>query len=323
MTRDRLSSSYFGHRGSRSQASTHKAADKVPSHARARDLHAELREHISTRFGSGSSDTVAGPWPDTPSKVVTNFDIRMIETRYQPIVSMHDRRLVGVEVLARLNHPAWGFLQPDMFIPEIENAGLSPQLTDVVTTRALADLEQDFIDREHVSLAINLPLDVLLFPAAFDRMEMQRERAGVEASRLTIELTESRPVIDLLGLTRAIELWRRAGYRLAIDDVAPQIANYLMLFKLPFSSVKLDKGTVLAAVAHKAARTFLEETVAAAHAEGLTVTAEGIEDEKTWSSMDEIGADEAQGYFIARPLPSAMVRTWLEDWRQRHIGHIA
>jgi EAL domain-containing protein (putative c-di-GMP-specific phosphodiesterase class I) len=290
-------------------------SDRAPE-GLGRELHAELRDHISTRFGTRARESATAPWR-TSADMRTASVIRMIETRYQPIVRMHDRKLVGLEVLARLNHPAWGFLLPEMFIPEIESAGLSPQLTDVVTTRALADLDPGFVDQTGISLAINLPLDVLLFPAAFDRMEMQREWAGVEASRLTIELTESRPVIDLPGLTQAIERWRRAGYRLAIDDVAPEIANYLVLFKLPFSSVKLDKDIVHASATSEAARAFLERTVAAAHAEGLIVTAEGVEDEKTWTRMGEIGADEAQGYLIAQPLPPESVPDWFEDWRRR------
>jgi EAL domain-containing protein (putative c-di-GMP-specific phosphodiesterase class I) len=318
MSRERRPTNLFGRRSlARGWPAARTVLDRAAIEPHGLDLHAELREHISARFGLRPRDAATTQRWAPPHDLRATSVIRMIETRYQPIVRMHDRVLVALEVLARLNHPAWGFLLPEMFIPEIENSGLSPQLTDVVTTRALTDLDAAFLARNNLSLAINLPLDVLLFPSAFDRMETQREWAGVEAERLTIELTESRPVVDLPGLNQAIERWRRAGYRLAIDDVAPNISNYLVLFKLPFSSVKLDKNIVHAAATSEAARAFLEGTVTVAHAEGLTVVAEGVEDEATWMRMGEIGVDEAQGYLIAQPLTSENVPTWLIDWQRR------
>src|SRR5579875_3833577 len=157
MTRDRRPSAYFGRRGPRTWSNPRSAGERGLAEALGGELHAELREHISARFGARPRDAAVAPWRNAADLRASSV-IRMIETRYQPIVRMHDRKLVGLEVLARLNHPAWGFLLPEMFIPEIESAGLSPQLTDVVTTRALADLEPGFVEQNEISLAINLPL---------------------------------------------------------------------------------------------------------------------------------------------------------------------
>ena len=274
------------------------------------ELLAELRAHISGR----SADRARAP--GLPWRSAARSAIRMIETRYQPIVRMRDRKLVGLEVLARLNHPSWGFLLPEMFIPQIESAGLAPQLTDVVAMRALADLDSGFVDENGVSLAINLPLDVLLFPSAFDRMELQRQWAGVDAARLTIELTESRPVTDLPGLDHAIARWRGAGYRLALDDIGHAVPNYRILLKLPFNAAKLDKVVVQEAASSEAARRLVVEVVEAAHREGMTVVAEGIENQEAWTRLGEMGADEAQGYLISQPLASADVPAWLAEWDQ-------
>lgn len=309
MTRHHRPSAFYGRRGPR-QCTAGPAAGAYPRG----DLHAALRKHIASRFGH---DPGLSGWREASPDALADDLMTMIEARYQPIVRMRDRTLVGLEVLARLNHPASGFLLPQMFIPEIENAGLSPQLTDLIAAQGLAGLDPAFMAREAISLAVNLPLDVLLFPAAFDRMEMRRERAGVEAAQLTIELTESRPVIDLAGLGDAVERWRCKGYRLAIDDVAPEITNHLALFSLPFSAAKLDKNVVQAAAGSVAARDFVAATVEAAHAAGLTVTAEGVESDEAWTWLHRIGVDEAQGYLIARPLAPDDIPRWLEKWKDR------
>lgn len=310
MTRHHRPPAFYGRRGARHCTGPAAAARSGG------DLHAALREHIASRFGdeAGSSD-----WRGAASEEMADDLATMIEARYQPIARMRDGAVVALEMLARLNHPASGFLLPERFIPEIESAGLSPQLTDLIAARGLASLDPAFIARHGISLAVNLPLDVLLFPAAFDRMEMRRERAGVAAAQLTIELTESRPVIDLPSLGNAVERWRRTGYRLAIDDVGPEMTNHRALFKLPFDAAKLDKDIVQAAAANAVARDFVAATVQAAHAAGLTVTAEGVEDEQAWSWLRAYGADEAQGYLIAKPLAPGDIPNWLETWQRRAL----
>ena len=238
----------------------------------------------------------------------------MIETRYQPIVRIADRRPVGLEVLARLNHPERGTIQPDRFIPQIEDAGLAAELTGLVSARAFGDLAGPFLVGRGLRMSVNFPLDVMLQPAALDRLEEQRIAAGLSADQIAIELTESRPVEDFAVLRRSLERLRGLGYGAAIDDVGPAVPRLAPLLELPFTSLKLDKDLVQKVVEVADIRRFLADTIVQAHAHGLTVVAEGVETETIWEQMRELGADEVQGFLAARPLPVAAVPIWWDAW---------
>jgi EAL domain-containing protein (putative c-di-GMP-specific phosphodiesterase class I) len=86
------------------------------------------------------------------------------------------------------------------------------------------------------------------------------------------------------------------------------------LLDLPFTSLKLDKDVVQQVVASQNARRFLADVVAQANAHGLTVVAEGVETSEIWDQMRELGADEVQGFLVARPLPVAAVPVWWNAW---------
>ena len=88
----------------------------------------------------------------------------MIEVRFQPIVRLADGTCVGLEALARLNHPAYGLLQPVRFVPQIEGAGLGGDLTRAVAARVMAELAGTALGRQDLSVAFNVPLDVILDP---------------------------------------------------------------------------------------------------------------------------------------------------------------
>ncbi|HEX2941872.1 MAG TPA: EAL domain-containing protein [Rhodopila sp.] len=240
-----------------------------------------------------------------------------IDARYQPIVRFADRRPVGLEALARLNHPKQGTLSPDRFLPLLEKSGLARRLTELVARRAFHDMAGGAFGEPSLSVSVNFPLDVLLQPESLEVLDAQRGAAGIESSQVIVELTESRPVSDFVTLGRALESLRMLGYRVAIDDVGPAVPRLQPLLDLPFTSLKLDKDVVQQVNASPDAFTFLQDTINAAKAHGLYVVAEGIENAEIWAAMSALGADEAQGFLAARPLPPAAVTVWLDRWTSR------
>ena len=238
----------------------------------------------------------------------------MIETRYQPIVRMSDRRPMALEALARLNHPKFGTLMPDYFVPQIESAGLAGELTERVSARSFADMTGPFLTGLGLQITVNFPLDVILMPEALARLEGQRDAAGIPADHVIVELTESRPVQDFEALRCSLELLRQLGYRIAIDDVGPAVPRLAPLLDLPFTSLKLDKDLVQKIETDPEIEAFLARTTEAAHQRGLTVVAEGVETVGIWDHVRAIGVDAAQGYLVARPLPVAAVPIWMEAW---------
>lgn len=239
----------------------------------------------------------------------------MIKTRYQPIVAMADGQPFALEALARLNHPALGTLSPDRFVPQMEDAGLAAQLTELVSRQAFADMMGPFLIGRGLRITINFPLDVLLAQEALDRLEAQRAAAGIPAEQVVVELTESRPVEDVVTLRRSLEWLRARGYRAAIDDVGPAVPSLATLLELPFTALKLDMGLVQQVEDDAEIASFLQATTDQALAHGLSVIAEGVATAGIWYRMKAMGVTAAQGFLVARPLPVAAVPVWLAAWK--------
>jgi EAL domain-containing protein (putative c-di-GMP-specific phosphodiesterase class I) len=244
----------------------------------------------------------------------TALEAGAIELRYQPIIRMSDRHAVGLEALARLRHPTLGIVQPDLFVPQLEAAGLGAEFTDLVATRMFADLVSPNLAGTGMRIAVNFPLDVLLSPVSIERLEQRRAARGVPADRIEIELTESQPVRDVTTLGRSVEQLRALGYGVAIDDVGPAVQHLGPLLDLPFTSLKLDKTLVTLADTVPEVLRYLADTVREAKRHDLIVVAEGVETEAIWAHMEAIGVDHVQGYIAARPLPRNAVPVWLKSW---------
>jgi EAL domain-containing protein (putative c-di-GMP-specific phosphodiesterase class I) len=239
----------------------------------------------------------------------------MIEARYQPIVRIKDGCPIAFEALARLNHPSLGTILPDRFVPQIEDAGLAPELTELISACAFADMTGTGLADLGLGITLNFPLDVLLQPEALDRLEAQRLAAGIPARQVVVELTESRPVEDFDLLRKSLDHLRGMGYLVAIDDVGPAVPRLAPLLDLPFTGLKLDKDLVQRIEHDPEIEDFLRATTAQAHAHGLSVVAEGVESRVILERIRAIGADYAQGFLAARPLPIGAVPVWLDAWR--------
>ena len=200
-------------------------------------------------------------------------------------------------------------------MPQIEDAGLAAQLTDLVAAATFADMAGAALAPLGLSISLNLPLDVLLLTAALTRLDAQRQAAGIPVERVIIELTESRPVDDFAALRRALERLRQAGYQIVIDDVGPAVAELDLLLELPFTGLKLDKWLVLQLETNPEVLAEVERVVARAKARGLSVVAEGIENVAQWHRLHALGVDHAQGFLVAHPLPAAAVPVWLKSWQ--------
>lgn len=238
----------------------------------------------------------------------------LIQARYQPIVRMADRHPTGFEVLARLQHPMHGLVEADAFVPAMEAAGLGRALFEAVVTCAVREWQAFGLGALGMTLAINLPLDVLLMPDTPDWLDAALTGTTLAAGQVVIELTESQELDSVPVLAAAIAGYRARGYRLAIDDVGPAIRDHRPLLELPFSWLKLDRSLVIGDGGDEAGAQFLTFALEAARGAGLTVIAEGIEDAAAWARMAAAGIDQAQGYHISQPIPASDVAAWHAGW---------
>jgi EAL domain-containing protein (putative c-di-GMP-specific phosphodiesterase class I) len=242
-----------------------------------------------------------------------------LAVRFQPIVSVRDRRPTGCEALARWRNAerGHGIVPPDSFVPLAERAGLARALTLVVLTRALDEFAP--AAPSPLTVAVNLPLAVLLRREVPGLLRAACAEAGLPPARLVVEMTESARVEDPPLLRRAIERLRGAGHGVVIDDWAPADPRRRLL-DLPFSGVKLDARLVAALPRRRAAREEVERLVALAVRRGLDVTAEGVAAPALWRAVAAAGVERAQGFAIGRPLDAASLPAWLRAWRSSRIA---
>ena len=250
----------------------------------------------------------------SPTEILPLLDAGALRLRYQPIVRLSDRTVVGFEALARLEHPTRGTLPPRDFVPQLETHGQGWVLFTHVLSAALAEWAMVFQLDHTATLSLNTPLDVLCDPLLPELLRSGCQGNAVPPSRLVLELTETQAVPDADMLRRPLTVLRRLGVTLAVDDILPVTRELGGLLGLPFGTLKLDKRVVREAADSVSARAFITSSLMIGHTVGMQVVAEGVEDAAIWDRMAVLGCDQAQGFFIARPLPAAAVGSWCNAW---------
>lgn len=257
------------------------------------------------------------------AKVYTADDLRIaiaegqLVNYYQPKVIVSTGRVIGVEVLARWNHPTDGVIVPDQFIALAEEHGLIDDLAHAVLSQALVQHILWAKQRLNLPLAINLSMDNLASLEFADKFGDQVVNAGILPKDVTLEITESRamkdPVITLDTLTRL----RLKRFVLAIDDFGTGHSSLAQLRDIPFDEFKIDKSFVHRAWADNRIKVMFDTSLSLARQLGMKVVAEGVENANDWEFLRKTECDYAQGYFIGRPMLAEAVPAWVAAWEER------
>ncbi|MER7458026.1 bifunctional diguanylate cyclase/phosphodiesterase [Micromonospora sp. NPDC126480] len=233
-----------------------------------------------------------------------------LEVYFQPKVTLRDRRLVGVECLARWDDPAHGSVAPDDFVAVAEHTGQLGRLTEFVLREGLRR-SRDWAHGGHpLSVAVNISPRTLTdqhFPA---RVQELLEEYGVPPQRLTLEIKES-GVLD--GTDRPIPTLRRLrdlGVRLSVDDFGTGDSSLAHLRRLPVHEVKVDRSFVQGMATDPGDLAIVNAVVTLSQQFGLAVVAEGVESELTLELLQDIGCEIGQGFLFSRPLPYERLEAW-------------
>jgi EAL domain-containing protein (putative c-di-GMP-specific phosphodiesterase class I) len=249
-----------------------------------------------------------------PPAPLTGEDVRQalheghLRMRFQPVVDAHSLQPLGLEALARLHHPTHGILRPADFMPAAIASGQERALTAIAAARTLQEL-RPLPGLDGLRFAINAPLTTLFQSHAAARAAELCAVAGIHPSRVVMEAIETLDQPDLPALGRALELWRRAGFHLTIDDAGLPLPHWRAMLELPFSGIKLDASL---AANTAPAMAMAADIIASARQKGLYVVAEGIESAESAARLRDMGAHALQGFHISRPLPARAVPLWLE-----------
>ncbi len=257
-------------------------------------------------------------------QLVTQFrqalDTGQVDVHFQPKLALATRQVIGVEALVRWQHPEFGMLDPEEFVAIVETTGLIDALTGFVLDQALAQC-RGWLDRGlGLSVAVNLSVRNLADADFPERVTEALQRHGVPSELLGFELTESAVMSDP---ERALPVLRRLhglGVHIAVDDFGTGYSSLAYLRRLPVDEVKIDKSFVLGMGSDLSDLAVVRAIVDLAHSLGLTVVAEGVEEDVARDHLIEMGCDTAQGYLISRPLARERFESWLRARTMRARG---
>jgi diguanylate cyclase len=236
-----------------------------------------------------------------------------IEVHFQPKVDVHSRAIKGFEALVRMRLTNGRQVPPIDFIAAAELAGMSRALTRKVLGIALDQLAiwRDLGHDLHMS--VNTTVGDLLDISFPDEVWAALATRGLPPDSLILEVTESSVLSDPLQIGNVLAKLGELGIRLSLDDFGTGYSSLAHLKSLPVGEVKIDRSFVSRMCSDTTDAAIVYATIELGHKLGLSVVAEGVEDEATWQALEGLGCELLQGFFFSRPVPSGEAELLLRN----------
>ena len=250
-------------------------------------------------------------------QAIANQELRLF---LQPKIQLNSHAVIAAEALVRWQHPVRGMVPPMEFIPFAEQTGFIRHLT-MWMIEAVAQAWPRLQPAEgQLRIAINLSTRDLLdqeFPA---KLEALLNQYAIPRSGLCLEITESSIMDDPVRAEATLNELAQAGYKLSIDDFGTGYSSLAYLKRLPVHELKIDKSFVMGMEESRSDAQIVKSTIDLAHNLGLSVVAEGIENQAVYTLLNELTCDEAQGYFMSKPLPVDDFLAWRPRWEAKRAA---
>jgi diguanylate cyclase (GGDEF)-like protein len=223
------------------------------------------------------------------------------ELHYQPLVKTDSGEISGFEALIRWQHPQRGLIAPNDFIPLAEEIGLIVPIGEWVIRQACRTASRW---PKHLHVAVNISAAQFRYAGLAEVIVGALASAGLEASRLEIEITESVLLQDKEGTLAILHRLRELGVRIAMDDFGTGYSSLTYLQCFPFDKIKIDRSFVRDIATDAGSLNIVRAIAALANGMGMTATAEGVETREQLERIAAEGCTEMQGYLFSRPLPA-------------------
>lgn len=230
---------------------------------------------------------------------------------YQPKVDLLSGAMVGVEALARWNHPVLGPIPPTKFIPIIEASTLIIELGEWLLAKACAQASLWHAQGlTNICVAVNVAARQFKDPRFVEKVERILEAANLNPASLEIEITETVLIDDLESVEQTLAGLNRLGVSISIDDFGTGYSSLLYLTRFPLQSLKIDRSFISNVPENPDSVTIVTAILAMAHRMNLSVVAEGVETEAQLKFLRANGCGIGQGYLFARPMEPRRVLDW-------------
>ncbi|MDH4610139.1 bifunctional diguanylate cyclase/phosphodiesterase [Pseudomonas sp. BN102] len=235
-----------------------------------------------------------------------------LELHYQPRLCLKTGSILGLEALVRWRHAERGLLTPNEFVPLAEESGLIVPLGYWVISRALRDM-QWLRGRglPPLHMAVNLSFRQFQDSQLLSTLSRLIQERGVDARWLEFELTETAVMRRSEQVRQTMDALGRLGVRFSLDDFGTGFSSFVHLNSLPIALLKIDKSFVGGIQDRPENRQLVKAMINLAQNLKLEVVAEGVENAEQLALLRQFGCDQAQGYWISRPLPLAELARFL------------
>lgn len=227
---------------------------------------------------------------------------------FQPVIRSIDGIVVGLETLLRWESPTLGAVPPARFIPQLERNGLIVPLGRWVLVTACCEVAAiKHGDTRPLRVAVNVSARQLMHPSFVTDVKAALTESGLPPDRLELEITESTLIENMVAAPNVLRDLRQLGVRVAADDFGTGYSSLSYLWKLPFSTLKIDRSFVMEIVGDVQVRVIVKSILSLAHGLGLDVVAEGVETEEQYEVLRKLACPLIQGYWTGRPMSMAAI----------------
>ena len=223
----------------------------------------------------------------------------------QPKADMHKKDIKGAEALIRMMHPKKGIIYPNSFIPAYEKQNMIKNVDMFVFEEVLKTLKhwQDE-GKQIIPVSLNFSRATALEPGLLETMEkIYKKYNSVDRRFIEIEITESMGDVEINSIKKICDDIKAKGYRVSLDDFGSKYSSMVMLIKINFDTIKIDKSIINEITANENDRILMKNIFAACNEMGTDIVAEGVETQEQFDLLAELGCTYAQGYLFNKAIP--------------------
>jgi diguanylate cyclase (GGDEF)-like protein len=236
---------------------------------------------------------------------------------YQPTFNLRDMRPGGVEALLRWRHPVRGVVQPDAFIPLLEETGLIVEAGRWVLQEACRQAAAWRQAGLLIDIAVNVSGRQLDTDELLADIESALSGSGLNPAALTIEITETMLMRNAEETASRLTQIKRLGVRIAIDDFGTGYSSLAHLQRFPVDALKIDRSFIAGMLENKEGKALIRTLVQLGKALSIETLAEGIEQPQELSMLQDEDCDSGQGFLFARPLDADAIESFFQSWADK------
>ena len=247
-------------------------------------------------------------------RLALTLDDGQLYMNYQPKLNLKTGKIDKVEALIRWKHPELGFISPEVFISYAEQTGIIFDLTAWVIDAVLKQLSDWQQKGLFIDAAINISAQDISHPDFQMNLKKSTIKHQISPEYITLEVTERDLMQDeVQAIALLIEL-KKKGYTISVDDYGIGQSSLAKLKQLPVDELKIDKSFIMELNTSESDQIIVGSTISLGHRLGLSVVAEGLENNESLDILKNMGCDHIQGYFLSRPMSSEAFMEWFGSY---------